>query len=269
MDLEAQFNVWLADTIAFLPNLLLIVVISLLTRIVARRIDGIVRRLCERTKAPLEISALLGRVARVGTWLVGVLLVLGQLGLSSAVTGFVAGLGISGLIIGFALQDIVKQFASGVLLLMTRPFRVGDYIKVGVHEGAVYEIQIRATVLKTAEGDEVLIPNADVYTSAIINRSRYALRRRVLALHVPRASDVEGTRAALQRAVQAVPGVAAHPPAAVISTGLADANVVLEARFWVDQHATDADAVATAVVNVCEAVLAGAAETQAAAQPAA
>src|SRR5262245_55560218 len=156
----------------FLPTLMWIAVALGLTIVLSRRVQGVVRRLSERTQAPREIGDLLGRIARIGILLLGLLVVLELLGWGQAALSFVAGLGIAGIVIGFALQDIVKQFAAGVLLLMLRPFRVGDQVKIGAFEGRVVEVQIRATVLKTKDGDEVMIPNADVYTNAIVNSSR-------------------------------------------------------------------------------------------------
>jgi small conductance mechanosensitive channel len=247
---------WFADAIAFLPNLLLIALILLLTIMLARRTQGWVRQLSGRTAAPPEIGELLGRMARVGILIIGVLFVLQRFGLDQAALSFIAGLGIAGIVIGFALQDIVKQFAAGVLLLMLRPFHVGDEVRIGAFTGAVVEIQLRATVLKTVDGDEVLIPNADVYTTAIVNMSRYHQRRRTIALTLPATSDVERTRATLVQAISGVPGVLRNPPPSIIETSLVDAAVRVELRFWVDERASAPDAVATAVVEVVRRALA-------------
>jgi small-conductance mechanosensitive channel len=252
---------WLADAAAFLPNLIFIALILVLTILLSRRTQGWVRRLSGRTAAPPEIGELLGRIARISILIVGVLFVLQRFGLDQAALSFIAGLGIAGIVIGFALQDIVKQFAAGVLLLMLRPFRVGDEVRIGDFAGAVVEIQLRATVLKTVDGDEVLIPNADVYTTAIINKSRYHQRRRTIALTLPATSNVERTRAALVQAISGVPGVLRDPPPSIIGTGLADAAMQIELRFWVDERASAPDAVATAVVDVVKRTMAEEART--------
>src|SRR5690606_29964521 len=137
------------------------------------------------------------RSANLAVLLIGALLVLGQLGLTSAVMSFVAGLGIAGFIIGFALQDIVKHFAAGILLLMLRPFRIGDQVRIGEFEGHIEDVQLRATIIKTVEGDEVLIPNADVYNSAIVNQSRHALHRHTLNLQLSKEQHFEQAQAAI------------------------------------------------------------------------
>jgi small conductance mechanosensitive channel len=251
---------WVADAVAFLPNLILIALILALTIIISRRTQGWVRQLSGRTAAPPEIGELLGRMARIGILIVGILFVLQRFGLDQAALSFVAGLGIAGIVIGFALQDIVKQFAAGVLLLMLRPFRVGDEVRIGDFAGAVVEIQLRATVLKTADGDEVQIPNADVYTTAIVNMSRYHRRRRTIALSLPAGSDVERVRATLVQAISAIPGVLRDPPPTIIGTGFDEATVKIELRFWVDERASAPDAVATEVINAAMHALEDAAE---------
>jgi small-conductance mechanosensitive channel len=254
MDIRSIVAEWYENTVRFLPNLLLIAIILLLTLAISRRSQGLVRQLSERTQAPREIGDLLARMARIAILLVGLLLVLSQLGLGSAVLSFVAGLGIAGIVIGFALQDIVKHFAAGVLLLMLRPFRIGDEVKIGAFEGRVQDVQLRATVLKTQSGDEVLIPNADVYNSALVNLSRYELHRHAVALKVPEGLELGRVRAALAQAIEGVPGTAANPAPSVVATGLDGAVVMIEARFWVDERAASPDVVTTGVIAVARRV---------------
>jgi small-conductance mechanosensitive channel len=239
---------WYPRVVQALPNLVLIAVILLITIVLSRRTQSFVRHVSERSQAPPEIIDLFGRVARFAVVALGTLMVLDRLNLSGAVLSFIAGLGIFGIVIGFALQDIVKQFAAGVLLLMLRPFRIGDEVKIGAFEGRVMQVQLRATVLKTTGGDEVLIPNADVYSTAIVNLSRYNLRRHSIALSVPPGADLARIRAALALALAGVPGVAANPAPSIVATGLADMAVKLEARFWIDEHTNSVDLVTTGVV---------------------
>src|SRR5689334_616005 len=214
----ATLKDWSQTTLDFLPSLLVIALILVATRIVARRTQGLVQRLAGRTQAPAGVVDLLGRLARFGIVALGLLLVLDRLGWRQAALSFLAGLGIVGIAIGFALQDIVKQFAAGVLLLMLRPFGIGDRVKIGEFEGHVTQIQLRATVLQTDTADEVLIPNADVYTTAITNRSRYQLRRHDIALTLPPTADLAQTRGAIAQAVGEISGVGASPAPAIVAT---------------------------------------------------
>ncbi|GAB4206804.1 MAG: hypothetical protein OHK0022_34300 [Roseiflexaceae bacterium] len=250
IDLERLVRGWLAAVVGYLPTLLLILGIILVALFVGRRSHAVVMGVAERSKIPPDVSVLLARVVRVGVYILAAMLILDRLQFGTAVTSFVAGLGITSIVIGFALQDIVKQFAAGVLLTILRPFKVGDCIRVSGFEGRVQEIQMRATVLKTAEGDEVLIPNADVYNNALVNKSRHSLRHRTLSLRAPRGVELEPLRADLLKAIGAVPGLASNPALELVATGLDDTAVLLELRFAVDSRNAAPDAVVTQVLSV-------------------
>jgi small conductance mechanosensitive channel len=252
----ATLKDWSQTTLSFLPSLLVIALILLATRIIAWRTQRLVQKLAGRTQAPAGVVDLLGRLARFGIVTLGILLVLDRLGWSQAALSFLAGIGIVGIAIGFALQDIVKQFAAGVLLLMLRPFHIGDHVKIGAFEGQVMQVQLRATVLKTVNGDEVLIPNADVYTTAITNTSRYQQRRHDIPLSLTPTTDLAQTRAALIQAVGEVPGVLDTPAPAIVATGMDGHAPKLEVRFWVDERARDVDVVKTAVLEAIQRALA-------------
>jgi small conductance mechanosensitive channel len=257
IDLHALLLRWFTALVDFLPNLFLIALILLLTRVIARRVEGFIGRLTSRTFAPREVSNILGRSAHIAVLLIGALLVLGQLGLTSAVMSFVAGLGIAGIIIGFALQDIVKHFAAGILLLMLRPFRIGDQVRIGSFVGHVEDVQLRATIIRTVEGNEVLIPNADVYNSAIVNQTRHALHRHVLDLQLTKEQSFEQAQGLLIQAVSSIPGVAQNPAPQVLATALATQQITVQLHYWIDEHATAPETTTTAVIVAVQRVLAG------------
>jgi small-conductance mechanosensitive channel len=252
----ATLKDWSQTTIDFLPSLLVIALIVVATLVIARRTQGLVQKLAGRTQAPPGVIDLLARLARIGILALGLLMVLDRLGWRQAALSFLAGLGIVGIAIGFALQDIVKQFAAGVLLLMLRPFSIGDQVKIGAFEGQVVQVHLRATVLKTVNGDEVLIPNADVYTTAITNTSRYQQRRHDISLSLMPAADLARTRAALIQAVGEVPGILDTPAPTVVATGMDGQAPKLEVRFWIDEHASDADGVKTVLMVALQQALA-------------
>lgn len=156
--------------LALLPRLLLAALTLVITLVVTRRMRRVLQPWMARVRMPATAGGLIVGSLNLTVIVFGLLVTLQLLGLGDLVYSALASLGIVGLILSFALQDITKQFASGVLLLLSNPFTVGDRIKVGDHEGEVLELQLRVTVLKTDAGDRVLIPNADVYTSALVVR---------------------------------------------------------------------------------------------------
>jgi len=251
-------NNWTQNTLSFLPHLLVIALILVAMRVIVHRTPALVQKLARRTQAPPVVVDLLVQLVRLGIVALGIFLVLDQLGWRQATLSFLAGLGIVGIAIGFALQDIVKQFAAGVLLLMLRPFNIGDHVKIGVFEGQVMQVQLRATILKTVNGDEVLIPNADVYTTAITNTSRYRLRRHDIPLSLPPTTDLAQTRAALIQAVSEIPGVVADPIPVIVATSMDEHVPKLQLRFWIDERAGDGDVdtIKTAVIVAVQRTLA-------------
>jgi small-conductance mechanosensitive channel len=255
-----MWDVFLASVAELLPRLVVALLIIGLTLLIAGRLTRVVQRLLVVSRQPLSIHSLIVTATRLLILAFGGIFALQALGLGQAILGAVASLGVIGLVLSFALQDITKQFAAGVLLLITAPFHVGDRIKIGAHEGIVVEVQLRATVLKTADGDEVLIPNADVYTATITNISRYDARRYRLALTVPPHAAVDATRSALSAAVATIPGIAPDPAPTVVFTGVDTQAVNLEVRYWIARATPDHEALVTQVIAAAREVLGGATE---------
>ncbi|MBC8163235.1 MAG: mechanosensitive ion channel family protein [Roseiflexaceae bacterium] len=239
-----------------LPRLIAAALLLLIALVAARWLKNLSVQALRRVRGlPQSAVSLLSSLIYVGVVLLGVLSALSALDLSQLVLSTVASLGVVGLIVGFALQDITKQFASGIMLLLSRPFEIGDLIRVGVHEGMVTDLQLRTTKLRTAGGDEVLIPNADVYIATVYNLSRYPQRRLAVPLQLPFRGDLEALRDHLIAAVTAVPGVAPTPAPTVVCTSVADGKVSAELRFWVDRVTLDQDEVLTHAIVAASNVL--------------
>jgi small-conductance mechanosensitive channel len=185
----------------------------------------------KRRKEP-ETCILFARLARWGVVAVGVLLALDLVDFD--VTGFVAGLGIAGLTIGFALQDIARNFVAGVLLLLRQPFQIGDAVKIADYAGSVTAIHARDTVLKSWDGETVILPNTDVFSSAIVNYSELPYRRRTVRIGLGYDEDVERATAVFLDAIRQVDGVLDDPAPTVHAEELGDSALALAARFWLN-----------------------------------
>ena len=235
------------------PRLVVALLVAAITLFVAGRLQHLVEVITRRARGPSSLAELLGRAVSIAVLVLGGLFVLNVLQLGPAVFSFIAGLGIVGLILGFALQDIARQFASGVLLLTLRPFEVGEEIRVKEFQGAVVDVRMLSIVLRSDDGREVLIPNADVYTNPIINFSRYGLQRNAVTLTLPAGEGLDAARARLLEALRAVEGVASEPAPEVVFTEIVDARVRAEARFWVNRREHSGDRVQSAVVAALNA----------------
>ena len=145
-----------------LPSYVLSVVVfigTLILSALARR--AVERGVRDRVKEE-ETQRLLGNIAYWAVFVVGTLMALNQIP-GVDVTSLLAGLGILGFTIGFALQDIARNFIAGLLILLRRPFSIGDAVEVAGHAGSVLEITMRDTVIRTWDGVMEIIPNLDVY----------------------------------------------------------------------------------------------------------
>jgi small conductance mechanosensitive channel len=219
----------------FLPKLVFALVILLLSLLVARVAGRAVGR--ATGNADPELAKLLSTLARFATVVVGGGVALDQVNVD--VTGLVAGLGLAGFTLGFALQDIAKNSVAGILLLMQQPFEIGDAIEVGSREGKVTDVDIRATTITSWDGQQVIIPNADVLTSPIINYSKYPTRRIVLEMGVGYEEELTRVRQIFLKAISGVKGVLNGPDPSVYCRSLGTAAVEVAIYFWMDQKAVE------------------------------
>jgi small conductance mechanosensitive channel len=234
--MEQFFNQFIAFFIAGTPRLLTALVIFVLSLYVARVISNLLRRVLQKRRAPAGVVQLLGQLALWSIVVAGVITALQQF---VDVTAFLAGLGILGFTVGFALQDIMKNFASGVILLLQQPFHVGETIGVKGFDGTVLAIDLRSTEMKATDGRVVILPNADVLANPIINYSRAHQRRVELSLNLPHASEPDAARQIVLQAIENVPGFISEPAPVIVFNSLTDHAVELSASFWVDMTKND------------------------------
>lgn len=256
MNLDVIVRTWqtlLEQTLLFIPKLIVALVIFFVALYVAGLLAKVTRRALQAREIDPELTVLLSRLARWTVVIIGTILALEQVDFD--VSGFVAGLGIVGFTLGFAFQDIAKNFIAGVLLLVQQPFDLGDAIQVAGYGGTVTNIEVRATTLRTWDGLTVIVPNADVYTSAITNFSKATQRRLELTVGVGYESDLDRVRQTMTEALLAVPGVIADDAAPVIVfETFGDSAINVKAYFWIDVAGTGFfDAQSQALQNVKQA----------------
>ncbi|RLC91034.1 MAG: hypothetical protein DRI79_03910 [Chloroflexi bacterium] len=228
-----QLQALLTEAISALPGLIAAVVVFILTWFVAGFVARIVRRAARVRIRDPETVKLLGLLAYWSVVAIGTVTALGQTGFD--VTGFIAGLGIAGFTIGFALQDITRNFVAGVLLLLQQPFDISDTISVAGYTGTVLDITTRATTLKTYDGEKMIIPNAQVYTSPVVNHSGLPLSRRSVSITVGYEQDLDDIVRSLLDALRQVEGVVEEPPPSAHVKELRRNAVLVDLFFWVDR----------------------------------
>jgi len=219
------------QTIGFIPKLALAIFIFFLAFYLAGIISRLVRGGLEKRQIDPELNLLLTRSTRWAIIIFGTFQALAQVNFNLG--GFLAGLGIIGFTIGFALQDIAKNFVAGILLLIQQPFDIGNAIEVDGYGGTVIEIQLRSTTLRTWDGRIVIIPNADVYTSVITNFSRSTRRRAQIDLSVAYDSDLDQVTTVLQETLAGLDGIEQDDPAPTFYfQTFGDSAINLSIYFW-------------------------------------
>jgi small conductance mechanosensitive channel len=228
---------WFSDHIGFFQGLGLLVVSFFMASFIRRIASGRLKK----AKVDPQVSLLLVRLLYLAVILLGIVLFVSfALGNPTLVFG---GFGFFALAFSLAFQDILKNFIAGIFLLVERPFRIGDEITVDNQTGVVDNVEMRTTSLRTAEGEEVLIPNSLVYTGTIINRTRHPTRLFTLTAKVPVGMPLDGLAEKVREQLKNSPDVAKDPPPQVGVQPNIDGGVTLEVRYWLDYRKHDPTAV--------------------------
>lgn len=198
--------------------------------IVASWTGRLIRRTCDRAHVDPTLAKFFAKLSRSGIVIVAVLLCLEKFGIRAA--SFAVVLGAAGLAIGLAFQGTLSNFAAGVMLLIFRPFRIGDVVNVGGQLGKVDEIDLFNTIMDTPDNRRIIVPNGTVFGSTIENMTRNTERRIDVPVGVSYGADIDATRDVLQRAAAGVPGRLADRDVQILLTGLGDSAVTWEVRVW-------------------------------------
>lgn len=223
--------------VQFLLQFALNVVYAALILIAALWLSGFVRERVDRLsgrhpKIDPTLFGFLASLARYGVLAVAVIFVLGRFGIET--TSLVALLGVAGLAVGLALQGTLANFAAGVMLILFRPIKRGDFVEIGGRMGTVREIALFFTELTTTDNVQVILPNGDVWSRPIVNYSAHDTRRCDLTFGVSYSSDLKRAETAIREVIEADPRVLPDPEPAVRVAALSDSSVDFSVRVWCD-----------------------------------
>lgn len=225
---------WLQQLILLLPNLVVAVIVAVAFGLLSRLVRNFVTRGMNRVSSHRALNRLFAMLASLVVAGVGVLLAFTILDLSGVVTSVLAGVGILGLALGFAFQDIASNFVSGVLLLLRRPFRETDIIRTNDFFGTVKEVNLRTTLIQVPEGQIVYVPNSQVLQSPLINYSATGRRRVDLPVGVSYGDDLNK---AMRVAIGAVESITTRDTARDVELfyeSFGDSSINFTLRFWID-----------------------------------
>ncbi|MGQ4645802.1 mechanosensitive ion channel domain-containing protein [Lyngbya aestuarii] len=236
------------SAVKVLPGVIVGILFLLLTRYAANLVEKLASKVGERTIRSQSLQLLLARTAYVTAWVIGILIasVIAFPGLQLG--DIIAGLGLGSVAIGFAFQDIFKNFLAGILLLLQEPFRINDQVIIEDYEGTVEQIDIRTTQIRTYQGERVLLPNSTVFTSAVQVRTAYGRRRTDLGVGVDYNTPLPKATQILQQTVSAVEGVMSEPAPEMDLVNFGDSSIDFVVRYWTKAEQVQVRRVKTQVI---------------------
>lgn len=210
---------------------IIIAIILVVGYIIIRIITHIIARFFEKVKFDRAAETFVENVVKVGLWAVLLIIILANLGIN--VSGLIAGLGVMGFIVGFALKDTLGNLASGVFILFHKPFSVDDYVDAGGVQGIVQAIGVAACTFRTPDNKKVVVPNSAIWGSPIINFTGLGKRRMEIKIGISYSSNMDKALKIVNDILKKDKRVLKDPASQVVIGELGDSSVNLFIRPWV------------------------------------
>ena len=211
-------------------NIVGAILILFLGRIVAGMLKNVFKKALGKSKLDQTIISFLGNLFYGLLITLVVLMALGQIGVET--TSFVAIVGAAGLAVGFALKDSLANFAAGVMLLINKPFVIGDYVEAGGTAGSVNEIMLFATKLKTPDNKVVFVPNSSIIGGTITNYSAEATRRVDMVFGIGYSDNIDKAKEIILKLLSSDDRVLKDPAPQIVVSSLGDSSVNITVRPW-------------------------------------
>ncbi len=232
MNTEEIISKLTAIAVEYGPKLIGAIVVWIIGGIIIKFLTKAFLKMLDRSKTDASLKPFLGSLVGALLKVMLVLSVLGMLGVE--MTSFIAILGAAGLAVGMALSGTLQNFAGGVMILIFKPFKVGDVIDAQGYIGSVREIQIFNTILKTPDNKTIIIPNGGLSTSAMTNFSTEAQRRVDWTIGIGYGDDVNKAEAVIKRLCDEDERILKDPEVFIAVSELADSSVNFAVRAWVN-----------------------------------
>ena len=217
--------------ISVCTNLLYAILILVIGWLVAKVFGGITNKVLSKAKVEVTIARFAGQLVKYAILAFVITAALGRLGIETA--SFIAIIGAASFAVGMALQGSLSNFAAGVLLLIFRPIKAGEYVNVAGQEGVVQEITIFTTALLSVDNKMIVIPNSAVGSGTIINFSREEKRRVDFNFSIAYGSDIETAKKALRQMFEADDRVIKEDGITTVVSALGEPAVTIHCRVWV------------------------------------
>lgn len=231
-DIQEYYNMALDLLINYAPKVITAIIVFILGMWIIKLFLKGFEKASSKSKMEPSLNKFLGSLISMSLKALVLISVISMLGVET--TSFVAVLGAAGLAIGFALQGSLGNFAGGVLILMFKPFKVGDYIEGAGHSGTVSAIEVLATTLKTPDNKTITIPNGSLAGNSVTNYSAEATRRVDFVFGIGYKDDMKKAKDIILKVAQTDSRVLKDPPPFVAIGKLGDSSVDITTRLWVN-----------------------------------
>lgn len=238
-EISQLMSKYIEELVPLVMELGMSVVAALLILIVGFWFSGWMRRFVLRSLEKVNridpmLAGFLANLTKYAVIAFTIIAVLGQFGIET--TSLVALVGAAGLAIGLALQGTLGNIAAGVMLLLFRPFKIGDYVEVAGLAGTVKELSLFVTELATPDNVQIIIPNGDVWGTAVKNYSAHATRRVDLVFGIDYGDNIDKAMSIILNNVRGDERIKSDPEPFLMCTNLGDSSVDLTLRVWVDKE---------------------------------
>ncbi len=211
---------------------LIALVIFFVGRMIARLVTKGLHNMMQSQKVDKILETFVCNLAYWALMIFVIIAAINQIGVQT--TSLIAIMGAAGLAIGLALQGSLANFAAGVLIVMFRPYRVGDFVEAAGIAGVVLQVQILTTILKTGDNKQIIVPNGQIMNSIITNFSAHDTRRVEMTVGVSYDDDLDKVRSTIQDLVNADERILKDPECLIAVSELADSSVNFTVRPWVN-----------------------------------
>lgn len=229
-DLKELFHIFLEKIVNFLPSLIGAIIVLFVGSWLIRLIHGIIKHVMEKRQLDITLQSFLSELIKWALYIILFLAVIQVIGIPAS--SFIAVLGTAGLAIGLALQGSLSNFAGGIMILIFKPFRIGDVIEAKGQKGTVKEIGLFTTTLNKFNHEQVIIPNGPLFSDNIINYTKEEKRRVKVLVGISYGSDIKKAKEIMLSIAQSQEKILDDPAPIVFVEELADSSVNLSLRFW-------------------------------------
>lgn len=222
----------LGQAIKTLPGLFSALIVLFITKYIVQVVVKIAEQTGKNTIKSTSLQLLLLKVSSISVWTTGILLACVLAFPGFELGDIVATLGVSSVAIGFAFQDIFKNFLAGIILLIEEPFCIGDEIEIGSYKGRIEHISVRTTKIRTYNGERVLLPNSTLFTDAVKVLTAYSARRTDLAVGVDYNTSLTNATQILEQTIKSISGVMKEPRPEIDVVNFGDSSIDFVVRYW-------------------------------------